>query len=336
LGTEIVTSLNIEEWGKFVLEQPGGNIFHTPQMMEVFKRTKGFEPRVYAALSSQGDILSLILSVKIHTLSRLLGKFNTRTVCFGGILFSNNHHQEADAIGKLIRSCNEFNEKGALFTEIRNLTDTSAIMETLVTHGFLYEEYLNYLINLDQPEAAIWKIITRQHRQCIKKSETFGVHVREIKERDEIATFYHMIQKTYSRVKVPGPDSTLFEATFDVLVPIGMAKLLLAIKDDIPIGAAALLLYKDSVYVWYLGSDEAYFKLYPNHILVWESIKIGKKKGLRFLDFLGAGRPSEEYGVRNFKSRFGGPLTNFGRYYKIHSRLALNLSKGAYELYRKF
>jgi lipid II:glycine glycyltransferase (peptidoglycan interpeptide bridge formation enzyme) len=48
----------------------------------------------------------------------------------------------------------------------------------------------------------------------------------------------------------------------------------------------------------------------------------------------GAGNPDEEYGVPNFKAKFGGELVSFGRNICVHKPLLLCLSKLGYRIYR--
>ena len=78
------------------------------------------------------------------------------------------------------------------------------------------------------------------------------------------------------------------------------------------------LLYRDSIYGWYAGSYSQYYSLFPNDILIWETLRWGIKKGYKTFDYGGAGEPNKPYGVRGFKQQMGGTLVNFGRYEKIH------------------
>jgi len=41
---EITNSLDKTQWREFVYDHPQGNIFQTPEMVEVYKRTKNYEP----------------------------------------------------------------------------------------------------------------------------------------------------------------------------------------------------------------------------------------------------------------------------------------------------
>jgi len=40
---------------------------------------------------------------------------------------------------------------------------------------------------------------------------------------------------------------------------------------------------------------------------------------MEVFDFMGAGNPYENYGVRDFKKRFGGEIVEYGRFIKINN-----------------
>ena len=51
------------------------------------------------------------------------------------------------------------------------------------------------------------------------------------------------------------------------------------------------------------------------------------KNQLNYFDFLGAGKPNEDYGVRDFKAKFGGDLVENGRFEKIHKPMQFTIAK---------
>jgi serine/alanine adding enzyme len=69
---------------------------------------------------------------------------------------------------------------------------------------------------------------------------------------------------------------------------------------------------------------------------VWQAITDGKASGCTTLDFGGAGRPDEPYGVRDFKAKYGGQLVDFGRDVWSSAPVRLRLSRGGYSLARRF
>jgi len=69
--------------------------------------------------------------------------------------------------------------------------------------------------------------------------------------------------------------------------------------------------------------------------LVWHILKEGANNSYHTFNFGGAGKPNEEYGVREFKRRFGGEMVNFGRYTKVYSPIRMKIAEKGFEVYRR-
>ena len=52
-------------------------------------------------------------------------------------------------------------------------------------------------------------------------------------------------------------------------------------------------------------------------------------------DMMGAGKPNEAYGVRDFKSKFGGELVEHGRFLYVSNPLFYYLGKKAIKVLKK-
>ena len=50
---------------------------------------------------------------------------------------------------------------------------------------------------------------------------------------------------------------------------------------------------------------------------------------------MGAGSPDEDYGVRDFKAKFGGRLVEPGRFISTHSILKYWIANNGFKLYQK-
>src|SRR4030067_1417915 len=92
MSITIVRSLPEEEWRRFVEQQPGGNIFHTPEMFHVFNKSRGHRAEVWAA-TKNGRILVLLVPVQIKLADGLMRTLTTRTGAHGSVLFA--HRIEA-------------------------------------------------------------------------------------------------------------------------------------------------------------------------------------------------------------------------------------------------
>jgi hypothetical protein len=305
MSISIVNALPEAEWRQFVERHPQGNIFHTPEMIEVFSRVPGHKPAVWAVVADDGRPLALLPHVKIALMNGPLRRFTTRTVGYGSVLAAPGA-QGREALACLLRAYNHETAGSVLFTELRNLSNLDDLQPVLVGHGFRFEEHLNYLIDLNRPEDVVYRGITKSGRQTIRTSLNKGTQIEEVTDRQAVGVAYRLLEKVYSRARVPLASRALFEAAFDVLAARGMLKIFLARAGPHPIGACLVLAYKDRLIDWYAGTDRAFAAYGPMELLIWHAIRWGQANGFCVFDFGGAGRPNEDYGPRKFKAKFGG------------------------------
>lgn len=335
MGLKIVRELPIDVWKSFVLNHPQGNIYHTPEMFEVWRQTKGFLPELWAAVD--GPIVkALFVSVHI-TLSNIpIKALATRAVIFGGVICEAGV-EGLTALRELLRNYQQRSRRISVFTEIRNVYELGESASMLESMEFKYEGHLNYLVNLDRPMEEIVNSIhsrARKHiRQAIKKGK---VRVEEVTDPEKISICYELLLSTFNKAHVPLSDISLFQGAFDQLVRLGMARYTLAYVNDEPVAVSICLLYKKYIIFWYAGSIKKFSSESPNEILILDSLEWGNKNGYHIYDFGGAGKPDEEYGVRDFKSKFGGDLVSFGRNVWTARPVLLGFSKAAYSILRAF
>jgi lipid II:glycine glycyltransferase (peptidoglycan interpeptide bridge formation enzyme) len=237
---------------------------------------------------------------------------------------------------QLLRAYNQEVRNSLLFTEFRNLFDPRDINPILVENGFKFEDHLNFLIDLDRSPAEIWNEVRSNARRNIKKAQKSGVQIVELQDAAELPAAYRVLKEVYRRIQVPLPDISLFHAAYQIMAPAGMFKILLAKLHDAIIGVLCLLLYKGLIHYWYTGTLRQYAPYRAGDLLVWHSLEFGHQNGFHTFDFGGGGKPDEEYGVRDFKAKFGGVLVNHGRNVCVHGPLKLKVSHAGYQLLRRF
>jgi len=334
MKVQIVNSLNETAWRAFVDQNPCGNIFHTPEMFKVFENTRGHRPQLLAAVGEDGRVLALLTTVQVTLMNGLLRRLTTRSIAYGGMLCSTDPPGNA-AAERLLNSYSESARGEALFTEIRNQSDIHDIQPVLSRCGYIFEEHLNYLVDLrGTPEDVLQNIgsRTRKHiRQGLRKGT---VVVETFDDPELLPAWYELVRKSYTTARVPLADRSLFEAAFNILQPRGMAQFWLARIGSTYVAASIELPYKDTVYGWYSGINRAFAKESPGELLMFQVLAQGNRDGFKTYDFGGAGRPDDKYGVRDFKAKFGGELVSYGRNIKVHSPNLLHWSQAGYEVYR--
>ncbi|MEJ2284847.1 MAG: GNAT family N-acetyltransferase, partial [Desulfobacterales bacterium] len=214
-------------------------------------------------------------------------------------------------------------------------SNSSQLQPILNQHGFIYRDYLNYLIKLNRPPDDVFQSFGRRTRKHIRRElRRKQVIHKEIKEKEQLSHCYDLLKKSYRLAKVPLADRSLFEAAYKILTPFKMVRFTIAYIESSPIAVSVDLLYKDIIFGWYGGMNRSFASFMPSELITWNILKWGSENGFQTYDFGGAGWPEEEYGVRDFKAKFGGELVCFGRNICIHAPIFLHLSKIGYGILR--
>lgn len=329
---KVTTKLNIKQWSEFVSNHPKGNIFQTPEMCEVYKKTKRYEPMSLAIVDSSENIQAMLLAHVIKEFDGFLGHFSSRSIIQGGPLFVENDVGK-EALKLLLQEYDKIVKKNALYTQIRNLYDTSKFKDVFLQNGYKYEEHLNFLVDLTKPKDELWGALTKKRRNRVRMARKKGVTTEEADDKNLISIFYSLIQETYKNARMPLADTSLFESIFDLLILKEMAKIFLAKHENTYIGGICVLTYNTRIYNLYAGASKEYLQLCPNDLLGWYSIEWGLENGYKIFDLGGAGKPNEKYSVREFKKQFGGEEVNFGRYVKIYSPGKLWLAEKGFKVW---
>ncbi len=332
---EVVHHLDENAWHDFVFPNKYANIFHTPEMFQVFNLARNHQPKLSAIVDKDKKILALLPTVQVTVLNGLLRRMTTRSISYGSILSS------TDPVGKqaldlLLQAYSEEAGRSSLFSELRNLSDMSMFQKEFSQAGFVYEDHLNYLIDLNNSPEQILQNIGSRTRQHIRRGLRKGIVVVEcMSDRNQLNTWYDIIKMTYKGARIPLADISLFEAAFDILYPRKMIKFLLARIGTEYVAASAEMLFKDVIYGWYGGMNREFSKYTPNELLMWHILEWGASNGYKVYDFGGAGKPEEESGVRDFKAKFGGQLVCYGRYTKVHQPNLLKWSERGYKIFQQ-
>jgi serine/alanine adding enzyme len=324
--------LNIEKeaWVDFVYNHPNGNIFHSPEMYVVYLNTPKFSPVILIATNKTGSIVGCLLSVIQREYNGLLGELTTRSIVFGGPLAENN---SAEIVDILLKKYNEIVKSKVIYSQYRNLSDTSGFDTAFKQNGYHFDEHLDILLDLTLSVEELEQNLHKERRRNIVKAEKEGLVFKQLTELEEINDVVTLLKKTYRRVKVPFSYEKLFTHSKNILAE--KVNFFGAYFEGKMIAGQVRLCYKDTVYAWYSGSDSDYFNKKPNDFLLWNVLLWSKQNGYKTFDFGGAGKPNIPFGVRDYKLKFGGKLVEYGRYEITHKPFLMAIGEKAYKLYKR-
>ena len=305
-------------WKEYVLRHANGNFFQLPEAYDLFQHVPGYTPHIFAAIDSNGKIAGILVSV-LQQEPKFYAKLTSRSIIWGGPLVDNNEVCEI-----LLNQYQDTLGKKAIYTQFRNTFDTSLLKSTFQKMKFNYLEHLNFLVHTDteSPEKLLSAMSKSKSRQ-IKKGLS-SAEIIETNQEEDVNDFYQLLQNLYKeKVNKPLAPKEFFDFFREHLVPNGLGKFLLIRYEGKIIGGIVCPIFPGkAIYEWYIvGMDKDYKDQFPSILSTWAAIAEGQKMGLKHFDFLGAGKPDADYGVRDFKAKFGGELIQYGRYEKIHKPL---------------
>ena len=208
-----------------------------------------------------------------------------------------------------------------IYIETRNFHDYSKWKSVFESNGFKYQPHLNIQVTCDAAHT-----MSEQRIRQVKKALKNGVEIVEASSEQEIRDWYEILYKLY-REKVSTP---LFSVEFFLqFYRNGVGKYLLVKYQGKVIGGMMCPILKSkAIYEWYVcGLDEEYRDQYPSVMATYAAIEYAKQNNLPLFDFMGAGKPDEPYGVRDFKAEFGGELVEHGRFLCVRKPLLYWIGK---------
>jgi CelD/BcsL family acetyltransferase involved in cellulose biosynthesis len=320
------------KWGQFVASHPKGTIFQTPEYYALHAMTKGYRPQVIAAFDTQHTMVGVLVAIAGSVYKGIAAYLTSRAIVCGGPLAQDD---DTEILTLLLETYASHMHKQVIYSQFRNLHDTTPFRIAFGSVNAHYEEHLNILIDLQKTEEELWKDVKTRKRNNIRQAQRKDVTVKELTTLQEVEASYSILEEVYHRAKLPLADKLLFKNAFEVLGKKRFLKFYGTFLHETLVGTMYVFAYNNRIYDWYAGSYKKYYSFNPNDILPWEIFLSEKNNGFSTFDFGGAGKPGVPYGVRNYKIQFGGELVNFGRYEIAHNRLIFVLMQGAFKIWQR-
>src|SRR5690606_9843303 len=313
-------------WKEFINTDSHTNFFQSDKALSFFKRLKNYNPVLILA-AKENNIIGSLLGVVIKS-PGIKGRLSSRCIVWGGPVTNDN-----EAAEKLIISLEKIVSAKSIYVEYRNMRDVSNINPVFQNLGYKFSEHLNYIIPVKDLQYNK-SILSSTRKRQINKALKSGAVIKEASSSDDVAAFYLILSELYKKkVKKPLPGINFFTEFFK---DSSLGKIFLISYQNNIIGGIVCPIYKGTIYEYYVcGLDSEYKYQYPSVLATWAPIEYAANNGLKYFDFMGAGKPDADYGVREFKSKFGGELVNYGRYLKVTKPALYSIGKTGLNLLQK-
>lgn len=309
---KILSGNNIDKkaWGELVATTVTGTWFQSCSAYEFIEgMPELFRP--FAIGMENDGVLRAVCCGYITVEKSAIKQFLTRrAIIVGGpALVDDATDEEVEMLMKAVRK--ELKSE-AIYVECRNFNDYSRWKEVFAAAGFEYVPHLNFHVDtssVEVVEANLGKSRKRDIRTTIRE----GVTVIEHPTDEQVCAYYKVLDNLY-RTKVKTP---LFPLSF--FLALNKHKdgrlLLIEYQGRIIGGTVCVEQANKCVYEWFVcGEDGVYPHVYPSSYATYAGIKYAAEHGCARFDMMGAGKPDEAYGVRDFKAKFGGSEVEHGRF----------------------
>ena len=331
--TRILTyyEINPLAWKKLVDESPYATWFQT-QEAYLFYAANSTEMTPFACgIERDGELRAVCVGYVTKEHCRIRQFYTRRAIIIGGPLIADSADEEdvARMLYAIQQPCRLIAQSPyrlnwrnlPIYIETRNFHDYSKWKNVFEACGFAYQQHLNIQVACNETHT-----MSEQRRRQVKKAIGNGATICEAQSEQDIRDWYQILYKLY-REKVRTPLFT--EEFFLEFYRKGWGKYLLVKHEGKVIGGMMCpILEGRAIYEWYVcGLDEDYREQYPSVMATYAAIEYAKDKGLPLFDFMGAGKPDANYGVRDFKKEFGGEVVEHGRFLCVRKPILYAIGK---------
>lgn len=307
--------IEVDAWQALLYASSFASPFQSPGFYRMIDAVPGFSAEVFA-VEEDGQLQALLLLV-IQKENGLKSYFSRRGIVYGGPIILS---EDQEVMQFLLKETTKALKHKVIYLETRNFFDYSRLSQCFKRENWEYLPYVNYQIwSSEKNMASLLSAMKYNRRREIKQSLKNGATYRESSSEKEVTELYAILQELYStRVKLPLPALSFF---IQFLYAENARVFVAEYETAIISGCFCLFLPGRNLFtMYYCGIREMEKKIYPTSLAVFAAIHFAASNKIPVVDLMGAGKPEKDYGVRDYKSQFGGELVEHGRYLKILNR----------------
>ncbi len=320
--TDNIPTEVISKWSSFAESHSENSIFQSPDIYEFYKEIRNYFPFAFISFDDDNNIMGILLAVVLRENAGILSYFSSRAIISGGPLIG-SECEKKDVLDKLLSKLVVVLKGKTMYIQFRNFFEwTDGELQVFFNHGFSFSKRQNLLIDTTDKEKLISGISKSKLRQ-IDEARKNGSVIRTVASISELKEFYKLLKHLYNKkIRKPLADWSFFETFYKMSLNGKLGIIQLVFKDERVIGGAVAPITKSkSIFEWYIvGLDKEYKNNYPSVLATWSLINYALNNDIKCFDLMGLGEPEKDYGVRDFKLRFGGDSVYFGRLERINNK----------------
>lgn len=297
----LATSEGLTSYSSWLQGNRNNNFWQSLERRK-FQVTIGREVRVYAC--REGEKILAAAMVVIDAGNRGLAAWD---IPRGPVWEKGQEKAAMDLFEKILDDAKKANVLSVTYSPLENLPKALPQAKKSTRHE---QAEATRILDLSVSEDEILAQMHQKGRYNIRVAEKNGV---EVKQSDDVDTFYAIMKKTGERDAFGILPLTHFK-TFLECIPGSF--LFLAYKDSVPVAGFIGVTYEKTGIYYYGASSYEFRSLMAPYALQWAAIRHCKTAGCTRYDLLGVAPPGSNERhpwarLSDFKSKFGGEVISY-------------------------
>ena len=335
--------INPLAWQKLVDESPYATWFQTQEAYQFYAANKQEMTPFACGVERDGELRAVCVGYVTKEHCRIKQFYTRRAIIIGGPLIADSANEEdvarmiytirqPEVLITVSTFCPTWRNL-PIYIETRNFHDYSQWKEVFEACGFSYQPHLNFHVDTTSVEL-IESNLGKNRKRDIKTSIRDGATIIEQPTIEQVREYYALLKQLYTtKIKTPLFSLSFFEQLYTQ--PYGRF-ILVELNGEIIGGTVCVELPGKCLYEWFVcGRDGEWKSIFPSSLATYAGIRYAAEHGCSRFDMMGAGKPDEAYGVRDFKARFGGEQVEHGRFLCIRKPLLYWIGKLGVKLLKK-
>jgi len=327
----LINNIDEDAWIKLIEKSCTSTWFQTKEAYDFFASLSDmFEP-FFWGVKSEEELKGICVGYITREKNPLKQILTRRAIVIGGPMLSDDITNEE--LSALLQAVKNGLRHKTIYIETRNFNDYSHWKEVFLRNGFDYVPHLNFHIDT-LSEDTINTNLGKSRKRDIRTSLREGAEIIENVTLDDVRSLYGLLNMLYkTKVKTPLFPLSFFEKLYSS--GIGIFRLV-RYGNRVVGGTICVGLTGKAVYEWFACGENGIIKnVYPSTMATFAGMEYAAKNGYPLFDMMGAGKPGEGYGVRDFKAKFGGTLVEHGRFLCVNQPMLYYIGKIGVKLLKK-
>ena len=338
---KILSANNIdrEAWRALVKASATVTWFQTPEAYEFYANMPElFKPFAIGVTCDPAGTQTQLRAVCVGYITVEKSAFKQfltrRAIIVGGPCLADDCiNEEVSLLLSTLRQQLSTGADAPIYIESRNFNDYSRWKEAFAKAGFDYMPHLNFHVDTSSVEV-VEANLGKSRKRDIRTSLRDGATIIEQPTLEQVREYYAILEHLYkTRVKTPLFPFSFFEKLWHHK---DGRFILVALNNEIIGGTVCVEQEGKCLYEWFAcGRDGEWKTIFPSTLATYSGIRYAAEHNCSRFDMMGAGKPDEAYGVRDFKAKFGGKEVDHGRFLCITKPLLYRIGVLGVKLLKK-